>query len=383
VIEQPLVSVIVPVHNSEAFLDECLGSIFAQTLAPGRLQVVAVDDGSTDSSWQRLQSMAAEHPNLVLDHFEVASGSAAAPRNRGLELATGKYVFFVDSDDWIEPDAMEKATVLAEISGSKTVLLKMGSFGSERDRHVPSAIFSRPVFAEDFVDSGAFKTLGCWKLFDREVLESHQIRFPTGYRIGEDQAFTIQAYVYGNHVSTLNDKVYYWLRHRDDGTSVTQAGQDGRKYLQKNLELIEVILRITEPGERRDKLLSRALLARDGLRATFAAGRFVEEFDAAEQEALVAQVRPIVAPLWNDRVRRGPGTAKTRLMCELLVAGDVAGLREVSQASHDRKLLNTHTNPITGKRRYVSPGGTVVDDLDLTPSRLTQLKKSVKGLIGR
>ena len=96
-----VVSVIVPVYNVEAYLRECLDSVVGQTLEFDRIELIAIDDGSTDGSGRMLDAYAARCAMTV--RHEPNSGGAGRPRNVGLDLATGQYVFFLDADDYWGP----------------------------------------------------------------------------------------------------------------------------------------------------------------------------------------------------------------------------------------------------------------------------------------
>ena len=98
--EKDLISIIVPVYNVEAYLDRCMESILKQTYK--RLEIILVDDGSTDSSREKCDAYAKQDSRIKVIHKKNSGLSDA--RNAGLALATGDYIGYVDSDDWIEPD---------------------------------------------------------------------------------------------------------------------------------------------------------------------------------------------------------------------------------------------------------------------------------------
>src|SRR5262245_31419228 len=104
----PDVSVIVPVYNTRAYLGRCLNSLLRQTIGADRLEIVAVDDGSTDGSGAELDRYARRHPNTIKVIHQANSGGPAGPCNRALDVATGRYVFFVGADDWLGPDALRR-----------------------------------------------------------------------------------------------------------------------------------------------------------------------------------------------------------------------------------------------------------------------------------
>src|SRR5690242_17952923 len=110
-----------PVYNGLATLGRALGSVFAQTL--GGIEIIVVDDGSTDGSAAELDRLAASHDNLVVIH-QPNSGGPGGPRNTGLARARGEYLFFLDADDWLGPEALERMAALADEHGTDIVLGK-------------------------------------------------------------------------------------------------------------------------------------------------------------------------------------------------------------------------------------------------------------------
>src|SRR3954468_20938007 len=100
------VSAIVPVYNPGTDIDDCIRTLLDQSLAPSDYEVIFVDDGSTDGTGERLDQLGREHPNVHVEHIP-NSGWPGRPRNVGLELAKGEFVYFVDNDDWVGREALE------------------------------------------------------------------------------------------------------------------------------------------------------------------------------------------------------------------------------------------------------------------------------------
>ena len=115
----PAISVIIPVHNSESFLERCLDSVFRQTLSD--LEIVCVDDASTDGSAAILSKIASEDSRLRVISLDENVGAGLA-RNEGLEVSRGDYVFFLDSDDWMDPDYLESMYSHALATGQDVVV---------------------------------------------------------------------------------------------------------------------------------------------------------------------------------------------------------------------------------------------------------------------
>src|SRR3954453_12152859 len=101
------VSVVVPVYNPGPNMDDLVRSVLEQSLPAGEYELIFVDDGSTDGTGERLDSLAAEHANVRVEHIP-NSGWPGRPRNVGLEMARAPYVYFVDNDDWLGDQALER-----------------------------------------------------------------------------------------------------------------------------------------------------------------------------------------------------------------------------------------------------------------------------------
>ena len=107
------VSAIIPCHNSGQWIERCLKSIFRQTKLSGEIEAILVDDASTDDTWEILCTLEKQYPSdaVLIIHSEEHIGPGGA-RNLALSYANADYVAMIDSDDWIEPDFMEKCMAL-------------------------------------------------------------------------------------------------------------------------------------------------------------------------------------------------------------------------------------------------------------------------------
>ncbi|MFF3849082.1 glycosyltransferase family 2 protein [Streptomyces sp. NPDC002328] len=242
---------IIPVHNAMPYLERTLASIAQQSIGPEALEIIAVDDGSTDDSGAFLDAWA-EGKQMTVIHQE-ASGGPSRPRNVGLDHATGTYVFFVDADDALGPEALERLVALAEKNGSDTVLAKLIGVG----RRVPKQVFAKTVDKADLSKGDVYYTLMPFKLFRRDMLEKHGLRFPEHMRISEDQHFVARAYLHSEVISIVGDyDCYYVVRRGDDG-NITANGLDFRTTLEQAAEMVELVTGLTEPGPLRDHLIGR------------------------------------------------------------------------------------------------------------------------------
>jgi poly(ribitol-phosphate) beta-N-acetylglucosaminyltransferase len=222
---EPRVSVILPVYNSRDYLRECLDSVITQDLESGFLELVAIDDGSTDGSGEILDEYARRHSFIRVMHQE-NSGWPGQPRNRGIEAARGEYVFFLDSDDALGPEAMRRLYEFAEEHGSEVVVARIVYTSA------PSK--GRKTWGRQTVDADlrrVFKSLSPQKLFRRSFLEEHRLRFPEGEVRLEDGIFVTRAYLLAERVSLLGDYPYYRKRRRDDRTNISLRRMSAAGYV--------------------------------------------------------------------------------------------------------------------------------------------------------
>ncbi|MFB8141310.1 glycosyltransferase family 2 protein [Streptomyces parvus] len=249
----PDVTVIVAVYNTMPYLTECLNSLMAQSIGLDRLEVIAVDDGSTDGSGPELDRFAATYPDTVTVLHQANSGGPAAPSNRGLERATGRFVFFVGSDDRLGDEALERLVAYADEHGSDIVV---GRAVGVNGRYVHQKLYERNAPDISLYDSPLPFTLANTKLFRRSLVEEHGLRFPEDLPVGSDQPFTIEACVRARRISVLADYVCYYAVKRGDASNITYRA-DHLSRLRCTARIMAHAAGLVEPGPRRDALLSR------------------------------------------------------------------------------------------------------------------------------
>ncbi|WP_460065553.1 glycosyltransferase family 2 protein [Streptomyces sp. YKOK-I1] len=249
---QPDVTVIIGAYEAMPYLVECLASVEAQTLDPERIEVVAVDDGSEDGTGDHLEEFAARAPMRVTVIRQENSGGPSGPRNVGLERATGRYVFFLDADDRLGAEALERMVAMADRNGTDVCLGRVEGV----NRKAPRSMWGRNQDRTDVFSSNIKFTLSAQKLFRRALLERHHMRFDESLWTGEDALFTMEAYLRADGVSIVADYTCYYLVGRDDGKHVTKSGGYQLRF-DSARALMGLLERMVPPGPKRDVLMVR------------------------------------------------------------------------------------------------------------------------------
>ncbi|MDT5033183.1 MAG: CDP-glycerol glycerophosphotransferase [Actinoplanes sp.] len=227
-----LVSVVVPIYNVEAYLRDCLDSIRSQTYR--ELQVILVDDGSTDGS----VAIAAEFV-AADDRFQLvrqANAGLSAARNTGIPYATGEFIAFVDSDDVLAAFAYELMVRAARTTGSDFVsggVHRLRSHGHKWGYPHAEVFKTTQLRTHVTRDTLLLRDRTIWnKLFKRTFWDKHEFTFPVG-RLFEDAPVTIPAHALAKHVSLLDVPVYFWRVREGAQPSITQSDHDTRNIVDR------------------------------------------------------------------------------------------------------------------------------------------------------
>lgn len=241
-----LVSVIVPVYNVEEHLGRCVDSILSQTYS--NLEIILVDDGATDSSGQICDEYSKKDPRIRVTHKK--NGGLSSARNAGIDIARGDYLEFVDSDDWIEPDAVEAMLHLARIHQTELVVAgrwdvkartgekKLGLCPPVEEVISGEELVSR-IFRWDNCDSSA-----CDKLFHRRLFR--EVRFPLGL-ICEDIPVMYRIVLDAGRIAMLNQPVYNYF-HRDGSITNAKTISEKTFHFSRHTEQILADIQKNWPG---------------------------------------------------------------------------------------------------------------------------------------
>lgn len=215
------VSVIVPVYNTADYLAEALDSVLSQTLK--ELELICIDDGSTDESSSILDKYACIDSRVFVEH--ITNGGQGRARNIGLELARGQYVYFLDSDDYLIPTALED---LYQISLRDNLDMLYGEgriVAEDGDKHNQAQyvrtslypeVYSGAELYESMVENEDYFTTPCMCLARKKFLCEKEISFPEGY-IHEDEAFSMLALALAERAGVVPNQ-HYVRRYRAGST---------------------------------------------------------------------------------------------------------------------------------------------------------------------
>lgn len=254
----PKLSIIIPAYNVEAFLPQCLDSIFSQDYAD--FEVLCVDDGSVDDTPQLLLGFAAEHPNLRV--ITQPNQGMSTARNRGLKEAIGEYALFVDSDDWLCEGALSK--LAASLMGEDVVGFNAKKFvekhNAYRDNNLP--IVSGVVKGWDYFNKvrlipSEIHFVCIWqRAYRRSFLEENHLSFAVGIRRAEDDLFTTMVMYYAQSLKVIDDCLYVY-RVRDN--SITTTVDINRWY--ESMRVQEILTDFFVPKQDIDKSAINRVLA--------------------------------------------------------------------------------------------------------------------------
>lgn len=232
----PKISIVVPVYNAEKYLKECIDSLLAQTLT--HCEFLFVNDGSQDNSQAIIESYQKTDSRIVLLNQENQGVSAA--RNKGLSIAKGQYLGFVDADDYLEWDFYQTLYDKAILENLDIIC---SNFIKEQDGVV---ITSKAPFQENTIFDTSFikneilpflikdSSLNtcCTKIYNRKLLVENNITFPVGIALGEDGIFTFKCIFYANTLCFLN---YFGYHYREVAGSATR-NTVAKDYFKRALE---------------------------------------------------------------------------------------------------------------------------------------------------
>jgi glycosyltransferase involved in cell wall biosynthesis len=207
---KPLISVIVPIYNSEKYIKRCIESILDQTYR--NFELILIDDGSSDSSYKICYKYAENNHRIkVLKH---PNKGVSFTRNVGIQYSRGEYVTFVDSDDWVDPHYLEDFLSHKLIKNSIVIQGIKYDFWNNTSKILfayPDKIYQQDSLNKGIVSHKLFHN-GCpvAKLFEKDVLIKNNIRFNENISLNEDHLFVLEYYKYVENIILLSNINYHY-----------------------------------------------------------------------------------------------------------------------------------------------------------------------------
>lgn len=254
--KHPLISIIVPVYNVEKYLDRCIHSLIIQTLKD--IELIIVDDGSTDNCPQMCDEYGQKDSRIKVIHKN--NEGLGLARNSGLDIASGQYVAFIDSDDFVDNRMFEKLLSSAEKNNADVVYCGYNTYGTSVEsckKYVSTEqiiqgqnnclLFLKEMIGHDPDDATKYVRMlySVWKsIYKKDVIDKYKIRFCSERQfISEDVIFHIDFLQHVNVINIIPDALYYYCLNLSSLTKKYKPGRFERdinfcKEVERKMELI-------------------------------------------------------------------------------------------------------------------------------------------------
>ncbi len=231
------VSIIVPIYNREDYLDRCISSMINQTFQ--NIEIILVNDGSTDRSAEICDSYAQKDSRIIVIHKP--NGGVSSARNAGLEIMTGDYLCFCDSDDFFAPEMVEKT--LKQILAEKADMCTFNSYFNDRPsenkfspKNIEIESFDCAKFFAEYIHKGQAPYNVWSSIYKASLIKEKKIRFCDFKRVfSEDSLFNLMFWSVCKRYTHLDDSLYYYYRHENSLMTSSIPGD----YIKRHVAFVE------------------------------------------------------------------------------------------------------------------------------------------------
>jgi glycosyltransferase involved in cell wall biosynthesis len=254
-------SIIIPFFNVEEYISQCLDSVYSQDISESDFEVICINDNSTDGSKNIVLKYQKKHTNLILVEHETNKKQGAA-RNTGLKIAKGRYVWFIDSDDFIKSNVFKNLLTIIETNNLEILHFNTQNYDQygklsnctnfEYNVNIMTGIdYCRNYLSKNWI------LITCTKMYSKEFLFSHGLFFQEGVYF-EDMVHSLKAIILCKKFLYIKDKVYYY-RHNSSSTSNSgiYSGIKLSNRVKYNIDSIEIIETLISGN---DKILKEKLI---------------------------------------------------------------------------------------------------------------------------
>lgn len=280
-----LVSIIIPVYNIADYVKDCIESVRLQTYSD--LEIIVVDDGSTDGSAQICDALAVQDARITVIHKE--NGGVSSARNSGIETAKGKYIAFIDGDDWVEETYVEtlyRSMKEAEADVAAVGFVYRYSDGKNKPQSIAdelTVITAREALDQACGTSCPWTGFACGKLVRKDILDDHGIKFDTTIRICEDSLFWYEVFENARFAVKNPEMLYNYRIRETSATRLSRKSLDAMRTKITALEKATVIAR-RHPGTQFLHNVEAAVFA---VKISYIAAMFtLKQFETAEVQAI-------------------------------------------------------------------------------------------------
>ncbi len=228
-----LVSIIIPAYNVESYIEQCVKSVIEQSYK--NLEIIIINDGSTDSTFSLLMKLKEKDPRIKVISWQNQGLSAA--RNLGIEISNGSFLFFLDGDDWLIPNCIERMMAVQQQENSDIVVTDYMRFRMEDSKfiiHVTDSYYTKTYSVKDWfeaIEGNLQLFTAAWgKLYKKDIFKN--LRYPFGLKM-EDNYTTYLAYLLADKISYTNEPLY---TYRVTPTGITSTVPNIEKFPIRPLE---------------------------------------------------------------------------------------------------------------------------------------------------
>ncbi|WP_405306628.1 glycosyltransferase family 2 protein [Methanobrevibacter sp.] len=344
----PLVSIIIPVYNTEEYLEDCLDSLCNQTLK--NIEIICIDDASNDNSSEILNHYVNSDDRIKLLKNKFNQGQSIS-RNRGLEIATGEYVTFLDSDDLMQKDAYEKLYNFANNYNHDLVVFDAVRFNDEMIEW-KSVLHSKAGYDKVYTQTNVFEhknliyDTSISKFLKNDFIKRHNFKFLENV-LYEDLLFSMQVLCASVNLGVYPDVKYYWRVRYGYKKSVTQSVSE-IKNLKDRLTIINKILDLLNSNSKNKSLLNifyQKLVEIDIL-------QFIDQLDSCSSEykqVMCDEVKPLVLNFPIEVFEELDGIDKVKYLLFLNDMWD-----DLIELIQFQKYLKNEINDLKARNRKLS-----------------------------
>jgi len=238
------VSVIIPVYNTEKFLEQCLNSIVNQTLKD--IEIIIINDGSTDSSSDIINKFKQKYKNII--YLSQKNSGQGEARNKALEVCTGEYITFVDSDDFIDIRMIENLYREASKNEIDVLVFNLLPFYKEsqinklsNNNCIVNKIYNKNEILKKFFTSYDIEGFSCNKFIKKDIFKNNKIKYPLGMKY-EDIPTMLDVIINSKRFGIVSYTPYYY-RQRLDSTTNTYNLSNVRDYI-KSFYMVKNVIKI-------------------------------------------------------------------------------------------------------------------------------------------